>query len=172
MVGREGIGWGAGGSVAGAGRGATRAPHPGRRCCHSTVSPHTHTTHIPVPTSLSVPVSQCHSVQQAAMSVMMGYNGAGGGGSGAPTADILYPEPDFAAEAPHNPPDPHQPHPSPGPDPLSLPLSLPSNNNPGGAGEGAGGRPRRRRRTPPKAKFDVNDNSLYSVYCFFKTLLR
>lgn len=47
-----------------------------------------------------------------------------------------------------------------------------NNNNSGGGGEVVGGRPRRRRRTPPKAKIDINDNSLYSVYCFFKSLLR
>ncbi|KAK3862090.1 hypothetical protein Pcinc_032012 [Petrolisthes cinctipes] len=104
------------------------------------------------------------------MSVMMGYNGAGGGGgSGAPTADILYPESDFSAEAPHNPPDPLQPHPQPCPrPPYPFPSPSPATTTLEVQVRGQGGDQGGDDARQPKAKFDVNDNSLYSVYCFFK----
>ena len=38
--------------------------------------------------------------------------------------------------------------------------------------EGERPKRRRRRRSPPNAAIDINDNSLYNVYSFFKTFLR
>lgn len=74
---------------------------------------------------------------------------------------------DYGSDATHL---PYVPEPEP---PLEFPCgSGYMSNGSGGVVGGDGGRPRRRRRTPPKAKIDINDNSLYSVYCFFKNLLR
>ncbi|XP_050708645.1 uncharacterized protein LOC126993552 [Eriocheir sinensis] len=115
-----------------------------------------------------------------------GGGGVGGGGGGAggglvPTTEILYQDSECVLTPPGPLPAPMDDSPalSPSLDPLHFPdypLSPPAvspSTSSGGGGGGEGGRSRsRRRRTPPKAKFDINDNSLYSVYCFFKSLLR